>query len=338
MRHHLAPAALAVLACVPASAQTLLGPTPYLSEADSPFAGSGVLVLENFEDHVQNLPAATVTGGVVTSSQFSGSIIDSVDGDDGVINGSCLGGDSYFAGSTVSVVFSSAAPGGLPTRAGLVWTDGPGGGTTATFEAFDGDGKSLGKLVAPGMGDSSNNGTTAEDRFFGIEHAGGIKELRIVNVGAIEVDHLQYVQLGSSSYCTAGTSASGCQTLISGTGAPSASSGSGFTLTGLEAEGSKTGIFFFGTSGRQATSWGNGTSFQCVVPPVKRLGLQSGVGTNGQCDGAAMQDVNLAWTAKPAKNPGAGAVVQAQFWYRDPPNTSNQTTSLSNAIEWTVCP
>ena len=44
------------------------------------------------------------------------------------------------------------------------------------------------------------------------------------------------------------------------------------------------------------------------------------------------------WTAKPASNPGAGALVQAQLWYRDPQNTSNQTTSLSDAVEFTLCP
>jgi hypothetical protein len=37
-------------------------------------------------------------------------------------------------------------------------------------------------------------------------------------------------------------------------------------------------------------------------------------------------------------NPGAGAQVQAQLWYRDPQNTSNQTTSLSDAIEFLVAP
>jgi hypothetical protein len=30
--------------------------------------------------------------------------------------------------------------------------------------------------------------------------------------------------------------------------------------------------------------------------------------------------------------------VQAQLWYRDPQSTSNQTTSLSNAVEFEVCP
>ena len=37
-------------------------------------------------------------------------------------------------------------------------------------------------------------------------------------------------------------------------------------------------------------------------------------------------------------NPGAGAIVQAQLWYRDPVSTSNQTTSLSDAIEFCVSP
>ena len=56
---------------------------------------------------------------------------------------------------------------------------------------------------------------------------------------------------------------------------------------------------------------------------------------------AATQDLNALWCAtcpKPLHNPGAGAVVQAQLWYRDPLNTSNQTTSLSDAIEFCIEP
>jgi hypothetical protein len=48
--------------------------------------------------------------------------------------------------------------------------------------------------------------------------------------------------------------------------------------------------------------------------------------------------MNAYWTANPIKNPGAGAQVNLQFWYRDPLNTSNQTTSLSDAVEFTVDP
>ena len=140
------------------------------------------------------------------------------------------------------------------------------------------------------------------------------------------------------TYCTSGTSAAGCQASISSTGTSSASAASGFTLDIVNLEGQRDSMFFYGANGRQAAPWGSGTSLQCVVAPVKRGGLQSPGGTLGLCDSVLSQDLNARWTAKPAHNPGAGAVVQAQFWYRDPTNTSNQTTSLSNALEFTVQP
>ena len=141
------------------------------------------------------------------------------------------------------------------------------------------------------------------------------------------------------TYCTAGTSASGCQALLSATGTPSATATSGFTLQAGTVEGQKDGLFFFGTNGQQANPWGNGTSYQCVVSPVVRTPTTSGVGTIGLCDGSFTLDLNALWCPKcpkPAKNPGAAAVVQAQLWYRDPLSTSNQTTSLSDAIEFSV--
>ena len=143
------------------------------------------------------------------------------------------------------------------------------------------------------------------------------------------------------NYCTAGTSASGCQALITASGVPSATLSSGFTLAIQDMEGDKNGLFFYGTNGKQANPWGNGTSYVCVVPPRVRGGLLTGVGTPGACDGAFAQDLNARWCVtcpKPAHNPGAGAVMQAQFWYRDPQNTSNQSSSMSDAVEFTVCP
>ena len=141
-----------------------------------------------------------------------------------------------------------------------------------------------------------------------------------------------------TSYCTAGTTASGCQATLSATGTPSASAATGFDLLAMDVEGNKDGLFFFGTNGQQANAWGTGTSFQCVIPPVKRAGLLIGSGANGTCDGTFSQDLNARWNAKPAQNPGAGAVVQAQAWFRDPLNSSNQSTSLSDALEFTVAP
>jgi hypothetical protein len=143
------------------------------------------------------------------------------------------------------------------------------------------------------------------------------------------------------TYCTAGRSSAGCRSWLTPAGTPSASAPSGFVLTARQLEGDKDGLFFFSTNGRQASPWGNGSSYQCVVPPVTRAGLLPGTGTPGTCTGTLSQDLNALWCPscpKPTKNPGAGAVVQAQLWYRDPFNTSNQTTSMSEAIEFTVAP
>jgi hypothetical protein len=149
------------------------------------------------------------------------------------------------------------------------------------------------------------------------------------------------VLLAPTNYCTAGVSANGCASTLSAVGLASASASSGFTVTANALEGARSGTFFMSSNGRQANPWGNGTSFQCVVPPVHRAGVQLASGTPGQCDGAIARDLNALWCAscpKPAKNPGAGALVQIQLWYRDPQNTSNQTTSMSDALEFTVGP
>jgi hypothetical protein len=143
------------------------------------------------------------------------------------------------------------------------------------------------------------------------------------------------------AYCTSGTSASGCNAFIGAVGTPSASWPSGFSIFASQVEGDKDGLFYFSTNGRQANSWGSSTSYQCVVPPVIRTPIVAGRGTPGACNGFPIVSLNGLWCpfcSKPGKNPGAGAIVQAQYWYRDPMNTSNQTTSLSNALEFQICP
>ncbi len=138
------------------------------------------------------------------------------------------------------------------------------------------------------------------------------------------------------TYCTAGTSASGCQARTGAAGIPSATAPSGFDLLATHVEGSKRGLFFFGANGRQAKPWFGGSSYQCVIPPVARGKLLWENGTAGSCDGTYTYDLNARWTAKPAQNPGAGALIQAQFWYRDPFNATGPGTSLSDAIEFCV--
>ena len=177
-----------------------------------------------------------------------------------------------------------------------------------------------------------SSGTFGMTRVFGV----GVN-----NVITGDISATACVIAPAVNYCTAGTSANGCTATLSSTGLASATASSGFTLTGSNVEGAKNGTFFMGTNGRQANAWGNGTSLQCVAPPVSRIGSQFSTGTPGLCDGLMLRDLNALWCAacpKPVKNPGAGAVVQIQLWYRDPFNTSNQTTSLSDALEFKVGP
>jgi RHS repeat-associated protein len=170
-------------------------PTNYLSDADSPFKNldNNYFHRENFEDHLLNTPGVTASAGGVTSVVFGPTVHDSVDGDDGAIDGSGLGGDSYFSvngASGIKFTFNAAALGSLPTHAGLVWTDGNG---QVTFEAFDAQGVSMGVRGPFNFADAVNNGTTGEDRFLGAFNRGGISAIKVTNSsGGIEIDHLQY--------------------------------------------------------------------------------------------------------------------------------------------------
>jgi hypothetical protein len=170
---------------------------------------------------------------------------------------------------------------------------------------------------------------------------GQVFKPRLANVG------VHFTQSGGctgclsnpTSYCTGGTSASGCKPTLKSVGTASATLEKGFIVYTTGLEGNKDGIFFYGQNGRQAAPWGNGSSFQCVSPPVKRSPLRNGTGTTGQCDGWAQNDMNATWCPTCPKNsPIVGQKLQIQFWYRDPQNTSNQTTSLTNALEVDICP
>ncbi len=197
---------LLALALIPGMyADTLLGPTPYLSFADSPFNGVSFsqFYLEDFEDHLLNTPGVTGSPGGVTSVVFGPAIHDSVDADDGTIDGSGLLGDSWFSSNGaagVTFTFDAGVLGALPTHAGIVWTDGAG---QVTFQAFGPTNNllgTIGPISDASFPDGSVSGTTAEDRFFGIIAPGGISSIFISNSsGGIEVDHLQYGIAGPAS-------------------------------------------------------------------------------------------------------------------------------------------
>jgi hypothetical protein len=201
-----APAATATalvlgLASVVAHADTF-GPSPYLSAADSPFTSVTGLVIETFEDGALNTPGVAASGAWFVSgpSVFS----DSVDADDGAIDGTGAGGFAFYSAgteTTLTLTFDAAALGGqLPTHAGLVFTDvgnvfaGSSGFGTVTFTAYDAADAQIGTSIVAVVGDGSAFSSTAEDRFFGITHDAGVKRITMSMDNSVdwEVDHLQY--------------------------------------------------------------------------------------------------------------------------------------------------
>lgn len=172
-----------------------IGPSAYLQTSDSPWATlpSSYFTyfhLDNFETGALAAPGVSASSGLVIDENYTqGIFIDSVDGDAGGVNGSGNGGKSWY-GDTGSVTwtFNAGVLGTLPTHAGIVWTD---GANSITFEAWDENEDYLGFLQG-NHADGSFLGETAEDRFYGIVHSGGISKIRLTNSGGIEMDHLQF--------------------------------------------------------------------------------------------------------------------------------------------------
>lgn len=176
-----------------ACGQVMVGPLPYLGLGDSPFdVAHPSFVVENFEDGFFNVP------GVATDMDNSAvygpsALADSVDADDGVIDGSGTAGKllfSAFGPEGITFYFDPKVLGGYPTHAGIVWTDGEG---TTSFTAWSSDGSLLGTVGPVYISDGSIYGGTAEDRFFGVVAGCGISKIHIWNACCgIEVDHLQF--------------------------------------------------------------------------------------------------------------------------------------------------
>lgn len=174
--------------------------TPYLSRADIPtgfYAGGTPTLLDTLESGSLHA-SLSAPGGVLLNDGFAGAR-DSVDADDGVIDGTCgpqVPGrcTSYFT-TLGTLTFTYAGTGPLPTAFGLVWTDGAG---TITFSAVGANGQSLGSVTRSGFADNSFLANTGEDRFFGVQFAGGIRSITISNTNSgLEVDHIQYGSMGT---------------------------------------------------------------------------------------------------------------------------------------------
>src|SRR4051812_8186344 len=196
------------------AAVTFLGPTSYLSKADSPFPVDGsspTFHVEDFEDGAFNSPGIVLPslpeaqGYVLPAGQ---PLTNSVDSDDGTIDGMGRNGRALMStiytnnlvnpptySSYVGVGFDSSQLGYLPTDVGFVWTYGP-LNSVVRLGVYDGNSNEIGYKIFPGIGNGNDNDTT-DDRFFGVLSSEGIGSILITtsypgDTAFFEMDHFQY--------------------------------------------------------------------------------------------------------------------------------------------------
>lgn len=178
---------------------TTFGPTAYLELGDTPagfFCDTCPHHLEDFEDGLLDSFLSIDNGVIFPPNGTTGTSnpsTDSVDGDDGAVDGIGLEGYSWFSGNgatSIEVSFATDVK-----SAGLVFTDGDSLSTNVLLEALDMNGDVIASIDAGDLADDSFFGETAEDRFLGFNDMNAaISSLRIsIDQGSgIEIDHIQW--------------------------------------------------------------------------------------------------------------------------------------------------
>jgi Tol biopolymer transport system component len=140
------------------------------------------------------------------------------------------------------------------------------------------------------------------------------------------------------SYCLPKVNSLGCTSVLTSSGTPSASAGSGFLIRGTNVRNKKAGVLLYSTASAAMLPFQGG--YLCLLPPVKRsFGLSSGGSASGHdCTGVFSADFN-AWIAT-GKDPALlqGQDVWAQMWGRDPGFPPPDNTSLTQGLTFVIAP
>ena len=147
-----------------------------------------------------------------------------------------------------------------------------------------------------------------------------------------------------TTYCTAKVNSLGCLPFIAASGLPSASSTSGFVVSGENVRNNKPGVLLYGVSGRAAIPFQGG--YFCMQTPVRRsVGVSAGGAPPpaNDCSGVFALDMNAFAAGVLGGNPLPdlrvfGTTVGTQWWGRDQGFPFPDNTTLSDALEYVVQP
>ncbi len=149
---------------------------------------------------------------------------------------------------------------------------------------------------------------------------------------------------GIAIHCTAKVNSLGCTPAIAATGLPSASATSGFAVQCANVRNNRPGMLIYSTTGRAAIPFQGGTL--CIAAPIKRTPMVNAGGNPApadDCSGVYSLDMNAFAAGLLGGSPlpelrMPGTVINCQWWGRDAGFAPPNNTTLSNGLEYTICP
>jgi hypothetical protein len=187
--------------------------------------------------------------------------------------------------------------------------------------------------------DSSGTMYGAYDDLYVVDTVTGVATKVGGPVGFGGVRGIEFLPPGPVRYCTPKKNSCGTSPTIAATGTPSATAGSGFTVSATNARAGKFGLLLYTDAGAAAAPFSGGTLCLKAAQLKRSIAVQDTGGMPGLCDGVLALDVNAFAVGALGGNPLAslqlpGTRVHCQFWGRD----TLGNNLLSDGLEFRLGP
>ena len=236
----------------------------------------------------------------------------------GIENGDCLGADVSLDGDTIVA--------GAP-RDNFVSTQ---DGTIYVFEEAGGVWTQTARLGDPTPRPGGCCGYQVGQR---LTHEGDT----IISRPAVASWWLAFGLGQPTTYCTAKLNSLGCLPTMTSSGTPSTTDPTPFYVGATNVLSKKSGILFYGVSGRIAVPLLGGTL--CVAPPFRRVAILQSGGNPPPTDCSGVYSFDFSTTLQAGLDPFLvpGRIVNAQYWTRDPAHPDGTGAGLTDGLELQVC-